>query len=230
MDLSTDQRGVLVAEVVDGSPASQAGLRGSDRQVELDGGQMQAGGDVIVGIDDQPVREFDDLVTYLARSTSVGDTVTLTLLRDGQERTVEVTLTARPQEEPQQAQVQPRREGTGSAWLGIRGLTVMPEIAESMDLDAGQDGVLVAEVVQGSPADEAGLREGSETLELDGASINVGGDIIVAADGENVRGMEDLLAILQRAEPGQEITLTLLRDGREVTAEVTLVERPASLP
>jgi serine protease Do len=65
-------------------------------QADLDGEQAEVGGDVIVAIQGQPVSEFDDLVSYLVGSTSVGDEVTLTILRDGKEQTVEVTLGARP--------------------------------------------------------------------------------------------------------------------------------------
>ena len=96
MDLGRDQRGALVIEVTDNSPAGRAGLRGSGRQVDLDGEQVDVGGDVIIAIESQPVSEFDDLVSYLVGSTSVGDEVTLTILRDGLEQMVEVTLAARP--------------------------------------------------------------------------------------------------------------------------------------
>jgi len=96
MDLGRDQRGALVIEVTNGGPAEKAGLRGSDMQANLDGEQAEVGGDVIVAIEGQPVSEFDDLVSYLVGSASVGDEVTLTILRDGKEQTVEVTLGARP--------------------------------------------------------------------------------------------------------------------------------------
>jgi S1-C subfamily serine protease len=227
MDLDSAQRGVLVAEVVDNSPASEAELQGSDRQVTLDGREVQVGGDVIIAINDQPVRDFDDLVTYLVRNTNVGQTVSLTILRDGREQTVNVTLAVRPTEEqPQvQAQARPRQGTAGNAWLGIQGLTLSPELAAGMELDSGQEGVLVAEVVQDSPADDAGLRGGDQVVDIDGQRVAVGGDIIVAVDGEAVQGMEDLLAFMQGAEPGQEVSLTILRDGEEMTMDVTLSQR-----
>jgi S1-C subfamily serine protease len=230
MGLNATQRGVLVAEVVTNSPAEEANLQGSDRQVELDGQTVQVGGDVIVGIDDQEVREFEDLVTHLARHTSVGQTVNLTLLRNGEQVRAEVTLAARPGERAQLAESQPEPRQTGGAWLGIRGLTLVPEVSEAMDLLPEQSGVLVIEVVAGSPADAAGLRGGSETMEIEGQQIQVGGDVVVAADGERVEAMEDLLAILGQAEPGQEVNLDLLRNGEQASVNVTLGERPASLP
>ena len=96
MNLNADQRGVLVVEVQSGSPADKAGLHGSNRNATVAGQTAPVGGDVIVGIDDQPVNTFDDLTTYLARYTEVGQTVKLTILRDGKSEDVNVTLDARP--------------------------------------------------------------------------------------------------------------------------------------
>ncbi len=96
MGLKSDQRGALVSSVTAGSPADKAGLLGSTQQATVDGLQALVGGDVITAINGQPVKNFDDLVSYLARSTDVGQTVTLTILRGGSETTVQVTLTARP--------------------------------------------------------------------------------------------------------------------------------------
>ena len=96
MALTPTQRGALVIDVVPGGPADQAGVHGSQRQVTIDGQQAPVGGDVITAIDNSPVKTFDDLVTYLARSTKVGQTVTLTVLRDGKSQDIDVTLGARP--------------------------------------------------------------------------------------------------------------------------------------
>jgi serine protease Do len=230
MDLEAEQRGVLVVDVTPGSPAGEAGLQASDQQVELAGGQAQVGGDVIVAIDGQPVTEFDDLVTYLARSTSVGDVVQLTVLRGGREQTVRVTLAARPQEEAAATPPAGGPQPAGGAWLGIQGLTVTPEIAQAMDLPADQQGVLVAEVIRNTPADQAGLQGGDQQFDFDGQQVQIGGDVIVAADDQPVTSFEDLRAFLQGADPGQEVVFTLVRGGDEVTVQVTLGERPASMP
>lgn len=96
MDLPAEQRGVLVASVTSGSPADEAGLRGSNRQASIDGLQVSVGGDVIVAIDGEEVRTFEQMVSYLARNTSVGQTVSLTILRDGQRQDLPLTLGARP--------------------------------------------------------------------------------------------------------------------------------------
>ena len=99
MDLEAGQRGALVAEVVAGSPADKAGLHGSDLQVTIDGQQVSVGGDVIIAIDDQPVKEMDDLIAYLSAKTGVGQKVSLTVLRDGKEKRLEATLAARPSQD-----------------------------------------------------------------------------------------------------------------------------------
>jgi S1-C subfamily serine protease len=95
LDLSVEQ-GVLVQTVVQGGPADKAGLRGGDRQVRFESTLMATGGDIIVAIDDTAVQDMDDLIVYLADHTSVGQRVTLTVLRDGAQRSVKVTLGERP--------------------------------------------------------------------------------------------------------------------------------------
>jgi serine protease Do len=225
MDLKSDRRGALVVDVVPGSPADKAGLRGSDRQVEIDGQQMRVGGDVIVAIDGQEVKEFDDVVTYLVRAADVGQTVNLTVLRQGKEEKVEVTLAARPKSASQQGQA----EG-GGVWLGIMGQTVTPEVAQAMNLPADQQGVLVEQVEAGSPADRSGLRGSYKPATVNGQRLLVGGDIITAFDDQAVSRMEELQALIRQTQPGQKVTLAILRDGKQLELPATLAERPASTP
>jgi serine protease Do len=226
--LDADQRGVLVGTVTAGSPADKGGLRGSDRQAEIDGQQVSVGGDVIVAIDEQAVKDFDDLVTYLVRKTTVGQTITLTVLRDGKNESLQIVLAARPKQEAQQGQ--PEGGAVDRAWLGILGLSLTPEIAQAMNVDPEQQGVLVGQVVRGSPADEADLRGSYESVVLNGQRVQVGGDVIVAWDKEPVATIEDLVALLEQAQPGQKIRLTLLREGKEVRVAVTLAARPTTVP
>ncbi|GAB4574657.1 MAG: trypsin-like peptidase domain-containing protein [Anaerolineae bacterium] len=96
MDLPRDQKGVLIASVTASSPAARAGLLGSSVQAEVDGQTITVGGDIITGIDDQPVETFDDLLDYISNRAQVGQQVTLRVLRNGVEREVTVTLAARP--------------------------------------------------------------------------------------------------------------------------------------
>lgn len=90
------QRGVVVVEVIPASPAAEAGLHAGTEVREVEGYEVLVGGDIIIGIDDWPVRTYDDLITYLVRRTEVGQTVTLELLRNGQSERVQVQLSARP--------------------------------------------------------------------------------------------------------------------------------------
>ena len=87
-------QGVYVTRVTEGSPADEAGvipMPDNSPQAEL-----EPGGDLIIGIDDQEVQEFHDLISYLVFETEVGQTVDLTIVRDGEEMTVPVTLGERP--------------------------------------------------------------------------------------------------------------------------------------
>ena len=97
MNLPDGTRGVHVIAVADDSPASGAGLLGSDRQVTVDGLDLPLGGDVIVGINGDTIGSMDELVAYLVANTSPDDVVILDLIREGGETVVlEVTLGKRP--------------------------------------------------------------------------------------------------------------------------------------
>lgn len=96
MNLDPNQKGILIAEVVADGPAAQTDLRGSELEIEIDGFSARVGGDIIIGIDDLPVEKFDDLLSYIVQETEVGQTVTLTVLRDGAELQLEIRLEARP--------------------------------------------------------------------------------------------------------------------------------------
>ena len=89
------EQGVLVQTVVQDGPAAKAGLQGGNRQVSFDGTFLTTGGDIIVAIDGTAVQDMDNLIVYLANKT-VGQKVTLTVLRNGVKRTIEVTLVERP--------------------------------------------------------------------------------------------------------------------------------------
>ena len=148
------------------------------------------------------------------------------MLRDGREQQVEVTVAARPgaQEEanPAASQTVP----AGSVWLGITGVTVSPEMAKAAGLAEDQQGVLIEEISSGSPADKAGLHGSTEPVTVQGQRLLVGGDVITAWDGHPVTQMEELRTRVGEAQAGQEVTLTVLRDGEQVQVQVTLAARP----
>ena len=227
MNLKADQRGALVVTVTTGGPADKAGLRGSDRQTEINGVSMPLGGDVIVAIDDQPVQQFDDMLSYLARNTEVGQKVTLIVLRDGGERTVDLTLAARPEQST--AQPTDGTRSTVGAYLGIDGVSLTPQIAQAMNLPSYLTGVLVETVEPGGPADQAGLLASTDTVTLNGQQLKIGGDIILGVDGIPVPSVEDLTTLLQQAQPGLTVTLQVLRNGQLGVMDVTLGEATASI-
>jgi 2-alkenal reductase len=86
--------GAYVFEVTQGGPADLAGIKAGDTPTRIDG--LNAGGDLITAFDGKPVTTFDDLLSYLITTKSPGDTVILTVIRDGQTVDVPVKLGARP--------------------------------------------------------------------------------------------------------------------------------------
>lgn len=90
--------GALVVEVISGSPADEAGLRSGTREVVFDNGlDTVVGGDVIIAIDDEKIHTFDDLISFLSRRGEVDKKVTLTIIRNGKEQTVDLVLGPRPE-------------------------------------------------------------------------------------------------------------------------------------
>ncbi|MCS6835562.1 MAG: S1C family serine protease [Anaerolineae bacterium] len=88
--------GVLVRGIAQGSPAEAAGLRGGTRWREVRGQRVCAGGDLLLSVDGQPIRDMASLSAYLLAHTQVGQTVRLGLLREGQPLEISLTLTERP--------------------------------------------------------------------------------------------------------------------------------------
>jgi S1-C subfamily serine protease len=91
-----EPRGFLVIEAAPGGPADSAGVQGGDTPAQLDGREIALGGDVILAINDKDIRKIDDVLGYLQQTTKVGETVTLTVWRDGQISQINVTLGPRP--------------------------------------------------------------------------------------------------------------------------------------
>ncbi len=111
------------------------------------------------------------------------------------------------------------------AYIGIQGGDLTPEIADTLDLGVEQ-GAIVQDVTQGSPADQAGLEAGDEKATIDGQPIKAGGDVITAVDGEQIGGMDDLVALVNTKQPGDSIELTVDRDGETQQLTIVLAERP----
>ncbi|MGD2066857.1 MAG: trypsin-like peptidase domain-containing protein, partial [Candidatus Bathyarchaeota archaeon] len=111
-------------------------------------------------------------------------------------------------------------------WLGVSAVTVNIAIADAIGLEKPQ-GVLLVNVTEGSPADQAGLRGADQEVTIDGQIIPVGGDVITAIDGVATRAMADLVVYMERnTNPGDIVIFEIIRDGEERNIEVTLGERP----
>jgi len=113
------------------------------------------------------------------------------------------------------------------AYMGIEMQTIDSDLTEQVRLPA-ESGVLVARVVPGSPADEAGLEGGSRNVVVDGESYTLGGDIITAIDGEPVESAEEVRSVVNDKEPGDELEVEVRREDSTETLTLTLGRRPAT--
>ena len=111
-------------------------------------------------------------------------------------------------------------------WIGISGRDIDPDTANVLGLKDAL-GYLIITVVENSPASDAGLVGSDKMIEVDGREYPVGGDIIMAVDGMDVRKIDDILIHLQRVKTvGDEMNLEILRDGRTTNVTIILQERP----
>ncbi|MGQ0794708.1 MAG: S1C family serine protease [Nitrosopumilaceae archaeon] len=111
-------------------------------------------------------------------------------------------------------------------WLGVSGVDIAPDLAEILGLQDTK-GLLIVSIVKGSPAEKAGLHGSTETKEIDGINYQIGGDVILAVDGKDVRKIDDILIHLQNEKRvGDTIDLEILREGRVTNFKLTLEERP----
>jgi len=111
------------------------------------------------------------------------------------------------------------------AYLGVSTQALWPQLADELEI-AAERGALIAEVVQGGPADEAGLEGGDDQRTFQGAQIDAGGDVIVAVDGQRLEHDSDLAELVSRRRPGETVTLEVIRDGETEEVEVELGPRP----
>jgi S1-C subfamily serine protease len=115
-------------------------------------------------------------------------------------------------------------------WLGISGGKVTPDLANAVGLPANYKGVLVASVQPGSPAEKAGLKGFSQGDDNGGGSTQTG-DIITAADGHPIRQIDDIINYIEsQKNVGDNIKLTVNRDGQTMDLTATLQDRPQTNP
>jgi S1-C subfamily serine protease len=113
------------------------------------------------------------------------------------------------------------------AYLGVFTHEIDEEISETFKLDA-ERGLLIAEITEGSAAEKAGLRGGTQQVVVDGRTWMLGGDIIVKADGKELSTDDELRDLIESKDPGDELELEIRRDGETRTVNVKLGRRPTS--
>ena len=104
-------------------------------------------------------------------------------------------------------------------YVGVELVTVTPTLAKATGMAAG---VEVVTVTKGAPADKAGLQGSTGTQTVDGTPFSTGGDVITAIDGTNVQSADQLIGLIQKKKPGDQISLTISRNGSTKTVTVTL--------
>jgi S1-C subfamily serine protease len=113
------------------------------------------------------------------------------------------------------------------AYIGVSSQALYPQLAAKLGLDTTFGG-LVAEVVPGGPAEQAGLKGGDKEIRFQAGEYSTGGDVILQVDGHDVIRPDDLARLVASRKPGEKVTLTVLRDGQREQVEVALGKRPDS--
>jgi S1-C subfamily serine protease len=114
------------------------------------------------------------------------------------------------------------------AYLGVTSESLYPQLAEHLGIDS-ESGALITDVVDGSPADDVGLKGSSGQTTFQLQQVKTGGDVVIAVDGKPVLQNNDLSELIATHRPGEEATLTVIRDGERDEVEVTLGSRPADV-
>lgn len=110
-------------------------------------------------------------------------------------------------------------------WLGITGQDISTDIASLLKLPSA--GILVARVEKGSPAERAGIKGGRDAVMIGNLRIIVGGDMIVAINGKQIKSMDQVVEEIESMSIGQTVDLTIVRDKRRSVFRVTLAEMPS---
>jgi Do/DeqQ family serine protease len=173
--------GVLVSAVFDKGPADEAGLKRNDVIVELDGHSV-----------DDP-----DAFGYRFALKGLGGRANLTVMRGGKRIAVQVKLQTPPETRPRD----PVKIRTRSPLGGVTAVNMSPAVADELQLEVGTDGVVIADVEEGSPASRVGFRKG---------------DLILAINGERVATSKDLDRLLRASNQVWRITIN--RGGQVLTS------------
>jgi S1-C subfamily serine protease len=107
--------------------------------------------------------------------------------------------------------------------LGIVSYAIGPDLAEQIGL-AADSGVLIQKVIPGGAAEKAGLRGGNEQAYVGNQPVMLGGDLIVAIDGQQVTDPQDISVIMDKHQAGDTVSVTVFRGRRQMTVKVVLGE------
>lgn len=214
--------GVIINRVMDDSPADQAGLKEED---------------IIVGLDGHKITGSDDLVELL-RDLSSGEEISLTILRDGDEKKIKVELTENPDpdfmffDSPRSPKALRALRGlkvpkppraprsyqyfndfsfdlSSSSYIGVSLSSLSDQLGDYFGVKDGE-GALVTEVEEDSPAEKAGIKAG---------------DVIVGVDGSDVDGYGDIQKAIRKKSPGDEVTVNIIRNRKKTDLMVEVGER-----
>jgi S1-C subfamily serine protease len=111
------------------------------------------------------------------------------------------------------------------AYIGVSSQALYPQLSHHLGFDTDYGG-MIARVVPGGPADQAGLKGADHTIHFQASPVRVGGDVILAVNGKKVVGPSDLSIFISQYKPGDHVTLEILRDGQHQNVDVTLGTRP----
>ncbi len=112
-------------------------------------------------------------------------------------------------------------------YIGVSSQALYPQLAQKLGLDTDYGG-LVAKVVPGGPADDAGIKGSDHTIRFQASRVDAGGDVILAVNGRKIVGPSDLSNFILKYSPGDKVTLQILRDNQRKDVQVTLGTRPTS--
>jgi S1-C subfamily serine protease len=107
------------------------------------------------------------------------------------------------------------------ATFGADGRALWPELANALNLSVNQ-GVLIERVVPNGPAAQAGIRGGTRSVLAGLQELRIGGDVLIAVDGTEITSTSDLSLLLNRHQPGDTVTATIMRDGKRMDVKVKL--------
>lgn len=196
-----ERYGVLVSDIVDGSPAEDAGLRQED---------------VVLRFDGKRIRNARDLTRALGRRKP-GDRVKLEIIRDGKRKKIHVRIGKRRRPFARHLPPLPPKPPPGYSfdwrdrpWLGVQLADLNQDLAQYFEVNE-RGGALILSVEKDSPAEEAGLKAG---------------DIILRINDERVRDAEDVIDIIRDSEVDNEVELLIKRKGRKESLRAELERGP----